>query len=223
MAGYFSYMQSIRYSLNADGSEIQQVKNIFSRSKMLASIMDNISAYYDYAIQELDTPEIVAHKFYGDANKHWLVMFSNFLVDPYFDWPLDSRSFDKFIKNKYGSINNAQNTIHHTEIANLYTNTISGKRQTRFSTTQASQYYYDFADNQVKERVIPEINSDYEISSESLTAPDGTDLTITQQIYSISNYDYENYLNQSKGNIKLVDPVYSTQIEFELQRLMAQQ
>jgi hypothetical protein len=223
MAGYFSYMQAIRYSLNNDGSEIQQVKNIFSRTKMLNSIMDNINTYYDYAVKEGDTPEMVAYKFYGDANKHWLVLFSNFMVDPYFDWPLNSKSFDNYIIRKYGSIRNAQTTIHHSEIGNLYTNTILGKRQTRFLTTQVSQYYYDFSDNQVKERTIPEINSDYELSSESLTAPDGTDLTIRQQIYSISNYDYENYLNEAKRNIKLVDSSYSTQIEFELQRLMAQQ
>jgi len=222
MAGYFSYMKAIRYTFKEDGSEVQQVKNIFSRSKLLSSIMDNINSYYDYAVQDLDTPEVVAHKFYGDSNKNWLVMFSNFIVDPYFDWPLDEASFQKYIKRKYGSIQEAQTTIHHSEIGNLFTNTILGKRQTRFLTTQASQYYYDYADDQVKERTLPAINSDYELSSEELTAPDGTELKITQQIYSISNYDYENYLNEGRRNIKLVDAAYSGQIETELQKLMAQ-
>ena len=127
-----------------------------------------------------------------------------------------------YIKRKYGSIQEAQTTIHHSEIGNLFTNTILGKRQTRFLTTQASQYYYDYADDQVKERTLPAINSDYELSSEELTAPDGTKLQITQQIYSISNYDYENYLNEGRRNIKLVDAAYSGQIETELQKLMAQ-
>ena len=43
----------------------------------------------------------------------------NFLVndiqDPIFDWPLNSREFGKYIKNKYGSLDTAKSTVHHYE------------------------------------------------------------------------------------------------------------
>jgi hypothetical protein len=173
-------------------------------------------------MQEYDTPESVAHKFYGDVNKHWLVMFSNFVVDPYFDFAMNDYAFQKYVTNKYGSLQSAQSTIHHTEEANLFSNVVLKKKTTRFITNKVSQYDYDFATGEVSTRYIPNLNDgDIELSSETLTAPDGTECTISRRIYSISNYDYEYYLNESKRNIKLIDRAYATLIENELKTLMA--
>lgn len=222
MANYFSLIQNIRYSLQDDGTEIQQVKNIFARSKILKRILDNTAVYSDYAMQEYDTPESVAHKFYGDVNKHWLVMFSNFVVDPYFDFALSDFAFQKYIKKKYGTMVAAQSTIHHTEEANLFSNIVLKKKTTRFITNKVSQYEYNFATGEVSSRYMPDLNDgDIELSSETLTAPDGTECTISRRIYSISNYDYEYYLNEAKRNIKLIDRAYATLIENELKTLMA--
>lgn len=222
MANYFSFFRNIRYTLQNDGTEVQQVKNIFSRSKVLKRILDNTQLYTDYAMQEYDTPESVAHKFYGDVNKHWLVMFSNFVVDPYFDFAMSGAAFDRYIKQKYGSLSKAQTTIHHTEEANLFSNIVLKKKTTRFIANKVSQYYYDFSTNEVKERYMPTVNDGaIELSSQTLTAPDGTECTISKQIYAISNYDYEYYLNESKRNIKLIDRAYANQIENELKTLMA--
>jgi len=222
MANYFSMFTNIRYSLENDGTEVQQVKNIFSRSKVLKRILDNSSLYTDYAMQEYDTPESVAHKFYGDVNKHWLVMFSNFVVDPYFDFAMSGSAFQGYIENKYGSVQNAQTTIHHTEEASLFSNIVVQKKTTRFISNKVSQYYYDFSTGEVKERYIPTLNDgDIETFSEIFTAPDGTECTISKRIYSISNYDYEYYTNEAKRNIKLIDAAYSKQIENELKTLMA--
>jgi hypothetical protein len=68
-----------------------------------------------YDIEENDTPEIVAEKVYGDAGGAWLVLMTNNILDPQFDWPLDYTSFNQFIEVKYGSIETALITPHHFE------------------------------------------------------------------------------------------------------------
>ena len=39
----------------------------------------------------------------------------NDIQDPVFDWPLNSREFGNFIKDKYGTLNDAQTRVHHYE------------------------------------------------------------------------------------------------------------
>ncbi|NBR22608.1 MAG: hypothetical protein EBU08_02235, partial [Micrococcales bacterium] len=64
---------------------------------------NNTAVYYEYNIQDSDTPEIIANKFYGDSEKHWVVMMLNDIVDPQFDWPLDQRTIISYINEKYSA------------------------------------------------------------------------------------------------------------------------
>ena len=45
----------------------------------------------------------------------WLIFYANDIFDPYYDWPFFGSQFQEFVKNKYGSILSAQNTVHHYE------------------------------------------------------------------------------------------------------------
>ena len=89
--------------------------DIFCRVKMLDSIKNQTLVYYYYDIQEGDTPEIIAGKYYDNPNRHWIVLLANDIIDPIYDWPLTYQNFINYVKGKYGSIENAQTTVHHYE------------------------------------------------------------------------------------------------------------
>ena len=69
--------------------------NIMARASIINDILDNPMLFYKYDIQDGDTPEIVADKYYGNSYRFWLIMFSNRMLDPQWDWPLNSTNFNK--------------------------------------------------------------------------------------------------------------------------------
>ncbi len=87
MSKCFSYFPKTVYTL--DSSNADAVTSIVSRFGFESSFKNNTAVYYEYNIQDSDTPEIIASKFYGDSEKHWVVLMLNQIVDPQFDWPLD--------------------------------------------------------------------------------------------------------------------------------------
>ena len=66
-------------------------------------------------LQKQKPPDVTAFKIYGDIKYTWLIFLINDIQDPIFDWPLNSREFGKYIKNKYGSLATAKSTVHHYE------------------------------------------------------------------------------------------------------------
>jgi hypothetical protein len=44
--------------------------NIMVRVSIIPQILNNLAIYYQYDIQEGDTPEIIAHKYYGDSYRY---------------------------------------------------------------------------------------------------------------------------------------------------------
>jgi hypothetical protein len=117
MSRFFDKFPLVRYTLNKQlYSEYDITTNLLFRIGIIRDVMENnINAYYYYAIVDGDRPEIVAEKVYGDAEAHWIILYANNIYDPYYDWPMDSRTFDKYITDKYGSIAWAQTNYHHYE------------------------------------------------------------------------------------------------------------
>ena len=69
----------------------------------------------NYVVDDGDTPDQVAFNYYDSSSYAWLVLMSNEILDPYFQWPLSQYNFDQWIKKKYGSIAAAQATNMHCE------------------------------------------------------------------------------------------------------------
>lgn len=122
MSRYFDKFPKILYTTNGS---TRLVTNLLTRVDVIQSVLNNASLYYEYDIQEGDTPEIVADKFYNDSQLHWVVMLFNQVYDPFYDWPMTYQQFLNFIKDKYGSIENSQITTHHFEKTISTTDNIS--------------------------------------------------------------------------------------------------
>jgi hypothetical protein len=69
------------------------------------------SIFYTYEVKDGEKPSMVAYNYYGSVDYTWLVMISNQMIDPYFDWILSDEEFQQFIISKYNSILAAQTLV----------------------------------------------------------------------------------------------------------------
>ena len=109
MANYFTSFPTVQYDTTGKApNQYQTVKNIMTRQKLKASIVEDITAYYPYFVQEGERVDTVSYNYYGTTDYAYLILLINNIIDPLFDWPLSSRDFDNYMNNKYGNIEAAQ-------------------------------------------------------------------------------------------------------------------
>ena len=171
-----------------------------ARCSIIPEILKNPLVYYDYDVQDGDTPEIVAYKYYGNSYRYWVVLFANQITDPQWDWPIESNSFNDFIANKYQNFN-PYNTVHHYE-----------KNITQYdATTQTTTTNNIIIDEDTYNSLNPSVNT-YNLVTGRAT------ITITKS--AVSYYEYELNLNESKRTIKILNATYVDQLEAQFQELM---
>ena len=116
MSEFFQHYPQINYDITGiKPIKTKTVINIMVKAKIKNILQDDIVNYFPYSIPESERPDITAFKIYGDVKYTWLIFLINEIHDPLFDWPLNSREFGSYVKNKYGTLAAAKNTIHHYE------------------------------------------------------------------------------------------------------------
>lgn len=185
--------------------------NLISRVEVIQSLLNDPLLFYSYDIQEGDTPEIVADKYYGDSYRYWLVMFSNQLFDPQWDWPLTSRQFGDYLFAKY-------KTNEFQSYGEVIAITQQGFGEYRQVITTV--------DSQTLEETVRTIVIDGTIyaagvnNTSTRIFPNGNSVTQTVEYQRLSIYDYELEKNEAKRNINLINSKYASQVEAQLQTLM---
>ena len=96
---YFDMLPNIYYSAKGDG-KFTVMKDLLSRVKIIANVKENILGFDYYDVKDGETPEMIAHKYYGDVNMHWTILVANDIVDYYEDWPMSTHKFEEFVKDK---------------------------------------------------------------------------------------------------------------------------
>lgn len=99
---YFKNFPIIQYGEHS-------VRNIILKAKLAKNLLNNFDNFYPYTIRDDEKITTLSYNYYGSINFVWLIMAANDMVDPYYDWPLDSNQFDNYITKKYGSIEEASN------------------------------------------------------------------------------------------------------------------
>jgi hypothetical protein len=107
---YFKKFPKIKYDVNGDGRTIEMT-NLTKRVKLLDYSLKNLVSFDYYDVRDNETPEGIAYTYYGDANKHWLVLLANDIVDFYSDWPMSVTQFESYVHSKYDDVNE----VHHYE------------------------------------------------------------------------------------------------------------
>ena len=99
---YFELFPALYYSLD-DNTSGQMVQDIFRRVVLSDEIKNNSVLYETYLIQDGDTPEILAEKLYNDASLGWVILITNEILDPRFQWPMTWYQLEKHTDRKYPS------------------------------------------------------------------------------------------------------------------------
>jgi hypothetical protein len=208
MAKYFNYFPKTIYTSDTETGVV--VTNITTRFAFEKTYRENSAVYYEYDIQDSDTPEIIADKMYGNSERHWMVLMMNEIVDPQFDWPLDQRTIIKYINDKYsanasvgqtGTSWAQQNTHSYYKIETRTTDSVNTQLQTK--TEIDSNTYTNLIE-----------------TTTNLNLQDGKSITIKVTKEIKSYYDYEIELNESKRTIKLIKPEFVNRLEQELQNTL---
>jgi len=108
MDNFFKHYPLIRYG-NTVSSSV--AVNIFAKIAFQKKLQQQYEIFHPYTIQEGDRADTIAYLYYGDSGYDWLVYFCNDVVDPYYDWYMDTNSFKRYIDKKYGSIYTATRKI----------------------------------------------------------------------------------------------------------------
>jgi len=98
---YFTKLGSVNYNNSV-------VTNILTSIRFKEAVKQTVTNYYPYTVREGDRPDTIAQFYYEDERYYWVVLLSNNIVDPYYEWPLSVNDFRKFIIKKYNSIELAQ-------------------------------------------------------------------------------------------------------------------
>lgn len=216
MSNYFNYFPKTVYT--ADSKNLDLVKNITSRFNFQESFKENSAVSYEYDIQESDTPEIISSKFYGDSEKHWIVLSFNDIVDPQFDWPMDYRTLNNFIDKKY-SANTYANTVN-TSISGLSYAKNANNTYAYYKTETRTT----ISTNTISTRKIEIDANTYAnvaSSTSTITIPGNNVITIAISKEKQTYYDHEIELNESKRKIKLLKPEFVDGIDEEFRRVIA--
>ena len=214
MAKYFNYFPKIVYSANNNTAGLDTVTSITSRFNFTDNFKLNSSIFYTYDVQESDTPEIIAGKFYKNPERHWIVLMFNDIVDPQYDWPLKSSDLINFIDKKY-TANGAANTTVQTGLAwAMSTNNVQAYYKV---VTKTNQDNIDFIE---KIQVDANTYANVAATTQSFTLNSGDVITQKVTKEKLSYYDYEVVENESKRTIKLIKPEFISAIEKEFKRVI---
>lgn len=108
MDNYFKHFPLVQYG-NSVANTV--AVNLFAKIAFQKNLQLNYEVFHPYTIKEGDRPDTIAYLYYGDSGYDWLVYFSNNIVDPYYDWYMDTETFKRFIASKYGSLTEAKRKI----------------------------------------------------------------------------------------------------------------
>lgn len=100
---YFRDFPSFLYDfkLTDKKSKTAIVKDITRNVRVKKEILANVTLYDEYDIIDGETPEIIAEKFYGTPEYHWIVMLTNEKFDYLSDFPLQETYLQRHIETKF--------------------------------------------------------------------------------------------------------------------------
>ena len=186
MASYFRNIPDFEYvSRTSDTkniSEYQKVKNLFKRGKLKNDIFNDLTYFTKYKIVGDDRPDNVAFNVYNDETLDWVILLSNNITNIQTEWPLDHQSYYNFLIDKYGS-EEAIHGVHHYETIEV--------RDTN------------------RTIIVPEglkVPQDYSIEFYDEELESYT--TMSNITLEITNYTYENNIEDEKRNIYALKPTY---------------
>lgn len=195
---YFRQVPNFQYVDRSPGgqtiSNYTEVKNFFKRVKLREDIFKDLSFFTKYSILGDERPDNVAYKFYNDSTLDWLILLSNNIINVQTEWPLTQQAFYNFLIDKYGS-DEVLNQTHHYETIQVKTS--NGATVVPAGLTVPSNYSISYFDSNIEQTV------------------NNTNITV-----EVSNYEYEEKIQNEKRNIFVLKSTYLNVIFNDLEDSM---
>jgi hypothetical protein len=194
--GYFNELPNLEYLSQLPDADTNQtfitVKNLFKRAKLRTDIINIITSFVSYQIEDNERPDIVASKVYDNPELDWVVLITNNITNIREQWPLNNQDLYYHMLDKYGSDEDISKIHHHetTEVRDEYDRLIipSGLR----------------------------VDSNFSITYSKLDK----NLVTTKPIKTVSNYEYEVNKNEKKRQIRILKPQYLSVVITDLRNIM---
>lgn len=108
---YFKDFPSFLYDFNYGNGKTKTtvLKDVTRNIRFKQDLLKNIALYDEYDIVDGETPEIIAERFYGTSEYHWIIMLANEKYDYLKDFPMQETFLQKHIERTYNP------TLHSTE------------------------------------------------------------------------------------------------------------
>ena len=199
MSSYFKQVPDFDYVSRLPDAKISDyitVKNLFKRGKLADDIFQDLTVFTKYEINGDDRPDNVANEVYDDPDLDWVVLLSNNIINIQSEWPMIQREFDRYLLDKYETYEKL-NDVHHYE-------TIECK-------------------NLAGAVIVPKglwVESDYSVTYYDWYARVEITKSSSDIVVSITNYEYEDNLENEKRNIYLLKPAYLNVVKDDLKELM---
>ena len=176
-------------------TDFTKVKNLFKKGKFREDIYQELTTFEKYQIQGDDRPDNVAFELYGDSTLDWVVLMTNNILNIQTEWPMKQADFNEYLLEKYGSYDTLYTDIHHYESNEVKDSQgiVIYPKGVRVGAAQ-SVSYFDFY-------------KDLQIDIVNISRP-------------VTNYQYEEKLNDDKRNIFILKPKYLNVIFDDLEELM---
>ena len=197
----FGLLPTISYTLD-DGDSEQVVVDIFKRVILSKEFLENSAYFETYEILHGETPEEISYRFYGTTDLHWLVLMTNNIIDPRFEWPVSEENLVKMVQDKYDGANNIF-TI------NRALNTKGYQVETFFLLTEDSTH--------AKPKRLMTTSNDPDAISSPIAYKDSAEISDYE-----TNYEIEQTKNESYRNIKIIKPEIVQDILSNYRNLVAQ-
>jgi hypothetical protein len=108
---YFSQFPVIYYDA-VGNDDPKVVTHLLKRVALHSKSSETVSLFDTYDVRNGETPEMIAHKYYDDAEYHWVILLVNNITDRYHQWPMNTRQFLAHLAERYDNVN----ATHHYEI-----------------------------------------------------------------------------------------------------------
>ena len=171
------------------------VKNFFKRVRLRDDIFQDLTFFTKFTVAGDDRPDNVANTVYDDPSLDWVVLLSNNIVNVQSEWPLGQAAFNTYITEKYGDETTLYSGIHHYESREVQANdgTIIIPSGQRVSVGQSVSFFDEDSSQQIVR----------------------TDVAMP-----ITNYAFEEKLNDEKRNIFVLKPIYLNIVFDDIDQLM---
>ena len=196
---YFSNLTEFIYiNRTKDGrseGDYSIVKNFFKRARLRDDIFQDLTFFTKFTVAGDDRPDNVANTVYDDPSLDWVILLSNNIVNVQSEWPLGQAAFNTYITEKYGDETTLYSGIHHYESREVQANdgTIIIPSGQRVSIGQSVSFFDEDSSQQIVR----------------------TDVAMP-----ITNYAFEEKLNDEKRNIFVLKPIYLNILFDDIDQIM---